>query len=266
MVDFLLRQLLLLLQPLGLVWMGLFVHGFWLLRIRRWGSAAFVALLWSGLALFACTDFPGWLLRGMERPWAGVNIEKLPVCDAVVVLGGGSEPSRYEVGEVHLTKAGDRLMMGMELLRLGKAPNLVLGGNAADFAGEKKVESEKVKALFETWRVPATEILSLGESANTREEGEKVRALVETRGWKRVLLVTSAAHMSRALAVFRTLGIDAVPAPCNFLTTVSTAPVPFRFTPPHPAGFEKFSIWAHETAGWWIYRQRGWIAVEKAAE
>jgi uncharacterized SAM-binding protein YcdF (DUF218 family) len=102
-------------------------------------------------------------------------------------------------------------------------------------------------------------VVSLGENAHTRQEAEKVRALVDQRGWKRVLLVTSANHMTRAAAVFRTLGIDVVPVPCNFLTTVSTAPNGPVFTVPNWAGFEKIGAWAHERTGWWIYRWRGWI-------
>ncbi len=259
MFDFLLRQLLLLLQPVGLVWMGLLVITFVLFRARRWKTGVFATLLFGLVTVCGSTDFPGWLLRSMERPWAGVKIAELPQCDAIVVLGGGAEPSRYEAGELHLTKAGDRIIMGMELLRQGKAPVLAIGGNVADFHGVKKVEADMVKGLLETWRFPVGEIVSLGENSNTRDEGQKVKALADARGWKRVILVTSAFHMERALAVFRTAGVDAVPAPCNFLTTVSTAPSDARFNVPHWAGFEKISIWTHEKVGWWIYRSRGWI-------
>jgi uncharacterized SAM-binding protein YcdF (DUF218 family) len=259
MLDTFLRQALLLVQPIGLLWMSLIVFTLVLLVRRRWRSGLFALLLTALVTMCGCTDFPGWLLRGLEQPWAGVKITDLPVCDAVVVLGGGAEPSRFEAGEVHLTKAGDRIIMGLELVRQRKAPVLAIGGNAVDFEGEKKVEADLVKRLLEAWKFPAAEIVSLGENANTRQEAEKVRALADQRGWKRVLLVTSANHMTRALAVFRTLGIDAVPAPCNFLTTVSTAPTGPTFTIPNWAGFEKIGIWAHERTGWWIYQRRGWI-------
>jgi uncharacterized SAM-binding protein YcdF (DUF218 family) len=259
MLDSILRQILLLLQPVGLVWMGLIVLTFSLFRAKRRRAGSFSLFLLVLVTLCGSTDFPGWLLRGLEKPWAGVKIEELPECDAVVVLGGGAEPSRYEAGEVHLTKAGDRILMGVELLRLKKAPVLAIGGNAVDFEGVKKVEADLVKALLDRWKIPAAEIVSLGENGNTRDEGEKVQALATQRGWKRVLLVTSASHMQRAVAVFRALGIEAVPAPCNFLTSVSTAPVPFQLTVPGWAGFEKISVWAHEKAGWWIYRWRGWV-------
>lgn len=259
MFDTLLRQTLLLLQPIGLLWICLIILTLVLFFRRRWKSGTFAFLLTVLVTMCGCTDFPGWLLRGLEKPWAGVKIEELPNCDAVVVLGGGAEPSRFEAGGVHLTKAGDRIIMGLDLIRRGKAPVIAFGGNAVDFEGTKKVEADLVKGLLESWKFPSAEVVSLGENAHTRQEAEKVRALVDQRGWKRVLLVTSANHMTRAAAVFRTLGIDVVPVPCNFLTTVSTAPNGPVFTVPNWAGFEKIGAWAHERTGWWIYRWRGWI-------
>jgi uncharacterized SAM-binding protein YcdF (DUF218 family) len=86
-----------------------------------------------------------------------------------------------------------------------------------------------------------------------------VAALAQQRSWKRVALVTSANHMTRALAVFRRAGVDAAPAPCNFLTTLSTAPSPARLQVPSWQGFEKVSIWLHEVVGASIYRRRGWM-------
>src|SRR5262245_43181174 len=126
MLDSILRQTLLLLQPVGLVWMGLVVLTFLLFRAKRRRLAGFALLLLVLVTMCGSTDFPGWLLRGLEMPWGGVKFEELPECDAVVVFGGGAEPSRYEAGEVHLTKAGDRILMGVELLRLKKAPVLAI--------------------------------------------------------------------------------------------------------------------------------------------
>ncbi len=261
MLDFLLRQALRLIQPVGFTWLVLIVLSvvLWRRRIRRPAcvSGALVLLI----TLCGGTDLPGFLLRGLERPWAGVKIAELPACDAVIVLGGGTEPSRYEVGGMHLTKAGDRLIMGLELMRLGKAPVLLLGGGAATFEDGERIEADVVKTMLASWKLPATaQVESLGRSANTREEAEKVAALAKARGWNRVLIATSACHMRRTLGVFRTAGVGVVAAPCNFLTTVSTAPVPFRIGVPGWEGFEKISLWVHEKIGWAVYRRRGWIA------
>jgi uncharacterized SAM-binding protein YcdF (DUF218 family) len=260
MLDYLLRQLLLLLQPVGLVWFTLLILTIVLWRKKRRGCSVTTGLLALLITICGSTDFPGWLLRGLERRWAGVKLADLPACDAVVVLGGGGEPSRYEAGGLHLTRAGDRFIMGVELMRLGKARMLCVGGNSGELDGEQRVEADIVKAWLESWKLPAAGgIISLGANTNTRDEAVKVAAIAKERGWQRVMLVTSASHMSRAAAVFSAVDVVVTPAPCNFLTTVSTGSTPFQLSVPSWAGFEKIGIWAHETAGWAIYKRRGWV-------
>ena len=258
MLDSLLRQALLLIQPIGLAWLLLIILTVICWRRRQRLAAWACGFLVVLFTLMGSTDFPGWLLRRLELPWAGFRPADLPVCDAIVILGGGTEPSRFEAGQVHLTRAGDRLHMGMELARLGKAPVMVFGGGEARFAEETKLEADLVRDWMRAWK-PDSELISLGGCLHTRDEGMKVAALAKERGWKHVALVTSANHMTRALSVFRKAGVEALPAPCNFLTTVSTAPAPFRVSIPSWQGFEKLSIWMYETAGAAIYRRRGWM-------
>lgn len=263
MLDQLLRQLLLLLEPVGFLWLALIVIAallFWKGR-RSFAGAVFAVVL--VITIVGSTGFPGWLLARMERPFAGVKIAELPVCDAVVMLGGGLEPSRFEVGGLHLTKAGDRVVMALELMRLGKAPVLVVGGAAAMLDGTLRVEADLARDWLAAWNLPAgagQKVISLGANGNTHDEALKVRELASAQGWRRILLVTSAFHMSRAVAVFRsTTDLEIVPAPCNFLTEVSTAPAPPGWHVPTWGGFEKISILLHEQIGRAMYRRRGWI-------
>jgi uncharacterized SAM-binding protein YcdF (DUF218 family) len=258
MLDALLRQVLLLIQPIGFTWLVLLILAVVLWRSRQRGCAMIAAVLAAVLTVIGSTDVPGWMLRRLEKPWVGFAPAEMPATDAVVVLGGGVEPSIYEVGQLHLSRAGDRFVMGMELLRLGKAKVLVLGGGSAQFGAETKIEADLSRAALLQWK-PGAEIVSLGTCDHTRDEALKVAALAQQRGWKRVALVTSANHMTRALAVFRRAGVDAVAAPCNFLTTLSTAPSPARLQVPSWQGFEKVSIWLHEAVGAAIYRRRGWM-------
>jgi uncharacterized SAM-binding protein YcdF (DUF218 family) len=70
------------------------------------------------------------------------------------------------------------------------------------------------------------------------------------------LLVTSALHMPRALATFRALGVDTIPAPTDF----EAVPQPFhplRWLP--DAETLAASTQAiKEYLGLWVYRWRGW--------
>lgn len=68
-------------------------------------------------------------------------------------------------------------------------------------------------ALWRAWGVPEEAILLESESGTTYENALYNRGLLEAHGLKRVLLVTSAWHMPRALATFRSAGIHALPSP-----------------------------------------------------
>lgn len=256
----LLHQALALLAPVGLVWGTLLVLTALLWRRRQRGFATAAGALVIFITVIGSTSVPGKLLGSLERPYAGLQLEALPAADAVVLLGGGGEASRYEVAGVHLTVAGDRLAMAAELMRLGKAPVLLLGGNAGTLDRRLVIEADIVKNLLTHWGVPADAMLSLGGNADTHDEALKVRALAREHGWHRVLLVTSANHMRRAAATVRHVGVEVTPVPCNFLTSVSTAESPWVPAVPGTDGFVKMGIWLHEQVGWLIYRRRGWLA------
>ena len=259
MRDVLLQNLVYLLEPIGLLWFGLLLLTVLLWWRRHRGFACASGLLAVFVTIIGSSSVPGLLLGSLERPYAGVKIEELPNADAIVLLGGGAAPSRYEAGGVHLTSDGDRLVMAHLLFRLGKAPVLLLGGNANKLDGVIRIEGEFVRDLFTIWGLPAEAMIPLGGNQDTHDEALKVRALAAEHGWKRVLLVTSANHMRRASAVFRAQGIGVIPVPCNFLTTVSTAPAERGWSVPRYQGFMKVATWLHEKIGYSVYRHRGWI-------
>jgi len=255
----LLHQAVYLAEPIGLTWLGLLILTVWLAIKRQRGPALLAGFLAFWVTIVGSSSLSGRLLGSLEKPYAGVHLEALPTADAIVMLGGGAAPSRYEVSGVHLTTAGDRLVMAQGLFALKKAPVLLLGGNANKLDGVVRFEGVIARDLLATWGVPAEAVIPLGANEDTHDEALKVHALAAERGWHRVLLVTSANHMRRASAVFRAQGLEVIPVPCNFLTTIATAPPPPGWNVPRYDGFEKIAIWLHEQIGWWTYRHRGWI-------
>jgi uncharacterized SAM-binding protein YcdF (DUF218 family) len=258
-IRYLLNQLVALAAPVGLVWAVLIVLAVLLWRRRQRGLAYLVIALVAFITIIGSTSVPGRLLGSLERPYAGVKLEQLPAADVVVLLGGGAQGSRYEVGGVHLPIAGDRLVTATEVMRLGKAPVLLLGGAWGKLDGKVINESEITRGLLARWGVPETAMIPLGNNSDTHDEALKVAALARKHGWRRVLLVTSANHMRRAAATFRHVDLDVTPVPCNFLTSVGTGDVPFTISVPGPDGFVKMGIWLHEQVGWLMYWRRGWL-------
>ena len=64
--------------------------------------------------------------------------------------------------------------------------------------------------------VPAELILVLDEPLDTAQEARAVRAALG--GGSPLILVTSAAHMPRAMRHFQAVGLDPIPAPTQYLT------------------------------------------------
>ena len=91
------------------------------------------------------------------------------------------------------------------------------------------------------------------ESRNTRENAERSLRIVRERGWKSLVLVTSAMHMPRAAATFRKAGLD-----------VDLLPVDHRYAPwngswlPRTEALERSSDALRELAGRLVYRAAGY--------
>jgi len=152
----------------------------------------------------------------------------------------------------------DRLLHGFRLYRAGKAPLILIsGGQVPMFGMSIETEAEAARSVLEEWGVPESAILVETRSKNTVENGTFSRDLLASRGIHRVLLVTSAYHMPRAVAAFRKAGLEVSPSPTDYLTGWPEPDLPFRFLPDTEA--LHYSAGAlREYIGLFVYRLRGW--------
>ena len=67
-------------------------------------------------------------------------------------------------------------------------------------------------------------------------------------GPEKIILVTSAAHMPRSMALFRKRGLEPIPAPADFRVRGAQRPVPGRVFP-HGSSLSEVEIAAHEYLG-----------------
>ena len=200
----------------------------------------------------------GYLYGGLEDDFAVLTLEELPDAEAIVVLGGMTSPPIPPRREVEVGDSFDRLLHGMRLLRAGKAPFLVLsGGGIASLTGSEMTEASRLEKLALEYGIDPEAVILEEKSRNTYENGLYVRDILRERGCKKVLLVTSAGHMRRSVGVFRTLGMEVIPAP----TDVRVVPMPFHLGRllPSVLALEYSSRAVKEHVGWWIYRMRGWV-------
>ncbi|OYW71913.1 MAG: hypothetical protein B7Z37_26465 [Verrucomicrobia bacterium 12-59-8] len=254
-----LKTLLHLIQPLSLIWLLL---GLWLLsRVIKQRSLGLLApgAAWLLLTLMTCTPLPSYLLAGLENQVPKVKLAELPHADAILCLGGGAEPGLVEPMGIQLKSAADRLATALTLAAADKAPLLILGGGGFPHDGRLYSEADAVGDYLRTHLSLKADIHSLGVCSDTHDEAVKVAALMQQRGLKQLLLVTSASHMPRSLAVFRKAGINPIPVPCNYTSSLNRVGEQRWLHLPHVQGFESFNGWLHEIVGHWVYLWRGWV-------
>src|SRR5690606_34234752 len=108
-------------------------------------------------------------------------------------------------------------------------------------------------------QVPEQAILLEDSSDTTRENGFYTVQLLREHELSHVLLVTSALHMPRAMAVFRRLGVNATPAPVHPQIVRPRRPDYSIWMPDLRALNASRSI-IKEYVGLLVYWMRGWTA------
>ncbi|WP_407354018.1 YdcF family protein [Luteimonas sp. R10] len=179
--------------------------GLCLLLRRRALAIPIVAFAVAWSLTWSIPQASDWLRGGLESRHPVVAETSLPEADAIVVLGGGhiGWMHRRDVRPEQLRSS--RLAAGVRAWQAGRAPIVILSGS-----GNETADMATAIAKLE---VPASAVMLDDRSGSTRDNAWFTAALAERHGIERILLVTSALHMPRALRAFRDAGLEAVPVP-----------------------------------------------------
>ena len=201
-----------LLPPLSLVMLG--GVGWWLSRRFRFAGKAIIMIsiaLLLGLSTGAGSRL---LVAPLENRSLPVPNPKMVDAQAIVILGGGRSFAAPEDGDRDQPGAQTlaRLRHGARLQRLTGLPVLVSGG-APDQGGESEA-GVMARTLQEDFKIPVRWIEDTSE--NTAQNAAHAATILREAGIDRVLLVTDAMHMPRAMQIFSKTGLAAIPAPTDF--------------------------------------------------
>jgi uncharacterized SAM-binding protein YcdF (DUF218 family) len=177
----------------------------------RWLAAA-VATWW-----LPATPWAEYLLcRPLESAYPARRAEDYPKVDAIVALGGTTGRVTGPVVEAEEVN-GCRVQTAAKLYHAGRAPLVFVTGSPYQRDdGAPRSEAEDMRELLAGLGVPAAAVLADGRATNTLENAEGAARMLPQGPRSRILLATSATHMPRAMALFRKLGFDPIPAPCGF--------------------------------------------------
>ena len=218
------RMFLLLSKTLDLLLAPLtWAIGLWLLALVLWRRERVAPVLAAaGLVLivsFSLEPVAGVLLRSAE---ASVRRTFVPGAsyDAVIVLGGIVDPAASRrSGELELTERSERILRALELLRSGQARAVLLSGGLMSSNPGEPSEAEQLAVFLRHEGIAPGRIVIESHSRNTRENAVESARIVSERGWHRLLLITSAWHMPRAVGCFRAVGLTPDVLPVDHLAT-----------------------------------------------
>ena len=225
----------------------------------RWPRIGQV-LMGMGLLVLVVPSLPpvaDALYGSLEQAHPPIAARALPTADAIVVLGGGVGAPVPPRIDPDFNDASDRIVHAFRLYQADRAPRIVVSGGRLPWA-DTPPEAFTLRRVLMQWGVPESAIWTEPESATTYENAQRTADLLRERDFDRVLLVTSAAHMARALAVFCTAGVPAVPAPTDH--RVVQGPGSALGYVPSAAALSRSTGAIREYVGYAVYRLRGWIA------
>lgn len=235
----------LLLPPGVFLLIGLAALLLWRYRTGRVLLGTMLLALWV-----LSSPRPSWpLIRALQwQPPLTAEAAKAANAQAIVVLGGGRKLYTVDYGDTVSHWTLIRLRYAARVHRWTDLPVVPVGG-APD--GEGTPEGPMMRdILLEELQVPV--LAHESESRNTYENGVFSARLLQPQGIHRIILVTQAIHMPRAVRVFEHAGFEVVPAPTDYTAPSISL---YAFTPNAEAFFESY-LALHELFGGWWYRLR----------
>lgn len=229
---------------------------------RSWRLAAAAAML---LWLTSTPIVSGQLVRIAEGWRDRPPIDAIARCDAALVLSGGYRDVPGASGATEFDDF-DRALAGYDLYHAGKAPRIMFTGGWSAIRPELETVGAVLRERALSFGVPDSDIIVVGRASNTEEEARAVRehfaanpvmdADTDQPRPPRIILVTSAFHMTRAESLFRAAGLDVTPFPVDFR---SPTRITLRSFIPSGTALAQTDLALHEIYGRLYYWLRGLV-------
>ncbi len=180
---------------------------------------------------------------------------------SIVVLGGGGVPFVPPRKYPEINDAGDRMLMGARLFKMGYGKRLVTtGGDVGTSFFKYPSEAEGNALVLQGIGVDSMAIIREHKARNTHEHPKYIAAILDSMGVGRtIILVTTASHMYRSVAVFKKSGgFTIYTAPTDYSTTRRMISRSTDFFP-NVNALERSTEVVHEYYGILAYKLFGWI-------
>lgn len=192
---------------------------------------------------------------------------KQPIADAIVILGGGTSPARPPRPIPEMGSSGDRVIYAAYLFKHGVAPHLLISSGRIEWLDTQESPTQDMLFLLDMLGIPKEAVWLEDQSRNTYENAIFSQKILAEYNIQRIVLVTSAWHMPRAVGVFEKAGLEVIPAPTDFTLTDADIEQLGSFNLatqlinwlPSASNLELTDMALKEYLGILVYRLRGWL-------
>jgi uncharacterized SAM-binding protein YcdF (DUF218 family) len=228
------------------------------IALRRRPRAAVAAGILAPAVLWAfSTEAVSEALASLAESGVHDTSRRGVVYDAAIVLGGAMDPEgTATAGRLELNAAADRYVAAFELLRIGRVRAALLSSGSLSSQSDAPREAELAARMLANWGVDRARLVVEPNSRNTRENAVESARIARERGWARLLLVTSAAHVPRAVGCFRAVGIEPDVLPVDF--HAARHPLQLARLAPRSRALAESADVVRELAGRLVYRAVGY--------
>jgi uncharacterized SAM-binding protein YcdF (DUF218 family) len=190
-------------------------------RLRRTGRVLMgAALILFGL--FGLSPLGNAMILPLEARFPPATLLDDTEIAGIIVLGGAVDTHvSAGRGQTALTDSAERLTAVAGLSRRFPAAGIIYSGGVSAVSSAlwgDIPEADAASALFTSFGIPKDRMVFENKSRDTYENAQFTRDLLHPTPGQHYLLVTSAYHMPRAMALFRKAGFDVLAYPVNYRT------------------------------------------------
>ncbi len=243
-------------QPLFWVIALLFV-AVWAFTRRPALARILTAAALGLLLLLGWLPAPNALLHDLESRYAEIPPQAdLGPYVGMVVLGGAFEHGY--IAQDHrqpvLNDGAERMVAPAAAVRVQAHLQIVFTGGEGTVFGTGPSEAQRARVFFESLGLAGDRVRYESASRTTYENAVLTAQLPGINTAQPWLLVTSAWHMPRSMAVFRKAGWNVTAYPVDFRTGLTTPWAEYSLR----EGVTRWQLVLHEWVGMLAYGLRGW--------
>ena len=182
-------------------------------RMAKWLLGSLLLVCFT-IGLFPVGE---WLLYSLEKQYPPIRVPAENI-DGVIVLGGGEQNAQtFAWQQVSLGSGGERPLALLQMAKLLPATTpIVFTGGTGKMTGQGMSGAEVIERLLIDHGIDPKRVIYEGKSRNTVENAVLSKQLVQPKPEQNWLLITSAFHMPRSVAIFCKQNWQVMPYPVDF--------------------------------------------------